>query len=296
MRFAIRHRIRYRYDREVFIGPMTIRLQPRTDAGQICEAFSIVVTPTPAGMSVNVDWDGTPSRLVWFDDLADALTVETTSMVVTTRDDPFGYLIHPLEAARIPVAYDEVSAGLLAPYRARTPDAAAAAFAREVAELKGEDVVDFLSGLCAEIRARHAVEHRDEGPPRSPSHTLAARSGACRDLTVLFMEAARSMGLAARFVSGYAMTDERTGRELHAWAEVYIPGAGWRGFDPTQGLAVAVRHVAVAAAATPEAAAPTSGAYLGTGVASTMEYDVEIDILEDTTREPETGGWDERKR
>jgi transglutaminase-like putative cysteine protease len=109
------------------------------------------------------------------------------------------------------------------------------------------------------------VIHREQGPPWPAERTLRERRGACRDLAVLFNDVCRFVGFPARFVSGYQVdVPEEARPELHAWSEVYLPGAGWRGFDPSQGLAVADRHVPLAASRTPWMASPTSGTYRGT--------------------------------
>jgi len=112
----------------------------------------------------------------------------------------------------------------------------------------------------------------------SPADTLASRTGACRDTAMLYVAACRSLGLAARFVSGYSMhhPEEVSEHELHAWAEVYLPGAGWRGYDPSLGLAVADGHVVLTAAPDHHLAAAVSGSYRGTGVGSSMRYAVEV--------------------
>jgi transglutaminase-like putative cysteine protease len=105
--------------------------------------------------------------------------------------------------------------------------------------------------------------------------------GSCRDFTVLFMEACRAVGLAARFVSGYEEGDSTVlERDLHAWAEVYIPGGGWRGFDPTHGLAVADRHVALVASAFPQFTAPVTGSTQEGGrVSSRLTTEVRVKRL-----------------
>jgi SAM-dependent methyltransferase len=125
---------------------------------------------------------------------------------------------------------------------------------------------------------RHHHVGRLDGEPMFPADTLASRTGACRDTAMLYVAACRSLGLAARFVSGYSMhhPEEVSEHELHAWAEVYLPGAGWRGYDPSLGLAVADGHVVLAAAPDHHLAAAVSGSYRGTGVASTMRYAVEV--------------------
>jgi transglutaminase-like putative cysteine protease len=129
------------------------------------------------------------------------------------------------------------------------------------------------------------VTIREESEPQAPGMILAQRYGACRDLAVLFMDACRALGLGARFVSGYQEGDpDQEGRRLHAWAEVYIPGGGWRGYDPTHGPAVADRHVAVAAGMHPTFAAPITGTFRGTGVSSRMQADIQLSVSGRTDR------------
>ena len=119
-------------------------------------------------------------------------------------------------------------------------------------------------------------------PPRV---TLEKGQGACRDLAVLFVAACRALGFGARFVSGYHQGhSEPMRRDLHAWAEVYLPGGGWRGYDPSLGLAVADRHVAVAAGTRPDQAAPISGSFRGTGVSSRMRAEIRMEFPEESTR------------
>src|SRR5207302_8272520 len=116
---------------------------------------------------------------------------------------------------------------------------------------------------------------RREGAPMRGQDTLANREGSCRDLAMLYIEACRYVGIASRFVSGYV--DRRLpgeARELHAWAGVYVPGAGWRGFDPTQGLAVSTRHLTLAAAGQPARAAPVAGSVLGDGAKPALESNI----------------------
>ncbi len=154
-------------------------------------------------------------------------------------------------------------------------------FAQASAGEAGGETLAFLSNLTRHIHGEHETIIRLQGAPLAAAETLAAGAGACRDLTVLFIEAARALGLAARFVSGYLATQtEGSEHELHAWAEVYLPGAGWRGYDPTSGLAVAERHIRVAAAANSNGAAPTSGRFRSSTASSEMETDVKVRVLE----------------
>jgi transglutaminase-like putative cysteine protease len=107
--------------------------------------------------------------------------------------------------------------------------------------------------------------------------TWQQKEGTCRDFAILFMEVCRLIGIAVRFVSGYQQGDSNSSdRHLHAWVEVYLPGAGWRGYDPTHGLAVADGHVALAASSLPRYAAPISGVFRPGSAQSTIEYSLQI--------------------
>ena len=156
------------------------------------------------------------------------------------------------------------------------------AWAAELAAAVDQNTTAFLMQLADRIH--HDFQHvgRFEGEPMAPEETLAGRSGACRDTAMLFVAACRSQGLAARFVSGYSIhhPPEVTEHELHAWAEVYLPGAGWRGYDPSLGLAVADGHMVLATAPDHRLAAPVTGTYRGTGVTSTMTYALSVRALD----------------
>jgi transglutaminase-like putative cysteine protease len=186
------------------------------------------------------------------------------------------------------VAYPELEhrslAGCLDP-QGVAPDVAA--WAADQAAAVGGGATDFLVHLAATIHREFHHIGRPDGEALPPSQTLALRSGACRDTALLYVAACRSQGLAARFVSGYSMhhPPEVSEHELHAWAEVYVPGGGWRGYDPSLGLAVADGHVVLAAAPDPRLAAPFSGHYRGTGVGSQFVYQVELHAVDATSHD-----------
>jgi transglutaminase-like putative cysteine protease len=134
-----------------------------------------------------------------------------------------------------------------------------------------------LLALCARLAGQIQYAVRDRGDAFPASQTLAEGKGACRDTALLFMEACRAMGLASRFVSGYAEGYVQQGRrDLHAWAEVYLPGGGWRGYDPSMGIAVVDRHVAVSAGSVPALAAPLVGTFVGGAVTTNLWYDISM--------------------
>ena len=157
----------------------------------------------------------------------------------------------------------------------------AAALAREVAQATGGDTLAFLGELNARLHRNLCVNARHEPGIRRPDQTLALGSGACRDAALVFIAACRATGIPARFLSCY-QGDSPDGPEhdLHACAEVYLPGAGWRGFDPTLGLAVADTHLALCASPEPELTAPVTGTFRGTGVGSRLFHRVDLSVRE----------------
>ena len=167
------------------------------------------------------------------------------------------------------VVYVEVTAGIGETVRG---------FAAEAAQASGGKTLEFLTVLNQSISRDFTYVTRDMGAPRPPEVTLAAREGSCRDFAVLFAAACRAAGLAARFVSGYNAGAERPEADMHAWAEVYIEGGGWRGYDPSSGLAVSTGHVAVAAAAEPALAAPVTGTFRGPAQAR-LTYSISVQAL-----------------
>lgn len=140
--------------------------------------------------------------------------------------------------------------------------------------------------MCIHRDIRQVVREADVGEasrPLRPEEKLKRGEGACRDIAELFVEICRSAGLAMRFVSGYASDDPKNKRYMHAWAEVYLPGPGWRGYDPSAGEAVTDRHVAVAAGLNYENAAPVIGTYSGEADGVELSYETTLTTAADET-------------
>jgi transglutaminase-like putative cysteine protease len=276
--FDIAHTTTYQFSRPVYLEPHTLRLRPRCDASQRLHDFQLLIEPRPAGLSEYLDLEGNCAAHAWFAGVGDSLSVMARSRVETLRRNPFDYILGDPSVDRLPMAYSGELDPLLALYRLRDDaDASVAAFAASVADEAEGRLLPFLDTLNRRIFQMCQVMNREEGAPLPPRVTLAERGGACRDLAVLFVDACRAFGFGARFVSGYQPGDlNGETQDLHAWAEVYVPGGGWRGYDPTHGLSVADRHVAVAAGMRPEGAAPITGTFRGTGVSSRMQADVRI--------------------
>ena len=281
MRFRVSHRSRYSYGEAVFLEPHTLRLTPRGGGGQRLVSFSLRVDPRPTGLSEFLDAEGNTAHQAWWLDKTRELVVDASFEVETLRIDPFDFLLDDPSLATLPMSYPQDVQPLLAPYRkCREPNGAAGAFANAVALKADWQTVPFLSGLNSEIYAHLDHEAREVGDPLTAEMTLAGRRGACRDSAIVFIEGCRAMGLAARFVSGYELISTREERtDMHAWAEVYLPGGGWRGFDPSRGLAAGETHIAVAVGLTPRQAAPILGAFRGPAIESSLEFDIAVEPM-----------------
>ena len=277
MRITISHQIQYRYSRPVFLEPHILRLRPRTDATQQLLSFHLAISPQPAGRAENNDHGGAVSTFAWFEGATDHLTVRADSVTNTLRANPFEFILASERFAALPMKYDTAERTALETYVAPEPAGAVTEYAGKILRECGGGTLDFISRLNMAIFENIHRIQRAEGAAWEAERTLTRGEGSCRDLTMLFIGCCRAAGLAARFVSGYAAgAPEETEKELHAWAEVYLPGGGWRGFDPARGVACALDHVAICSSAGPDSAAAVTGAIRGDGALASMDYSVHI--------------------
>jgi transglutaminase-like putative cysteine protease len=291
MRISVIHSTIYRYDQPVFQEPHTFRLRPRQDAAQNLLRYALEISPSPAGKTDCLDQDGNVVLEAWFDSPLEEMAVKSSFEIDTQRDNPFDFVLANPELAVLPLVYQPPLRSALAPYLGcgagapvcgSVPDFAChplvQELARSVAERAGWATLGFLTELNRSLSENFQHTVRDEGPPLDPETTLRDGAGTCRDMAVLFCSACRAVGIPARFVSGYereaALQDQAN---MHAWAEVYLAGGGWRGYDPSAGLAVSTSYVTVAAAADPRLAAPISGSYRGAATAK-MEFSISMEI------------------
>lgn len=286
MQYQIDHTTTYRYSQPTSLEPHTLRLYPRTGSFQTLRSFSLQITPAPVRQSHLTDLDGNVLVKLWFDSdvPTESLRIAARSHVETLCTNPFDYLLEPW-AVRLPIDYPASLLLQLQPYLVGQQvsygsgiDPIAVQLAQEVCLAVDGNVTAFLTDLTQRIYSTCKYTIRETGDPLPAGVTWLQRTGSCRDFAVLFVEACRAIGLAARFVSGYQEGDPDSKEyHLHAWAEVYLPGAGWRGFDPTQGLAVADRHIALAASPVSRSAAAIVGSLSRRGsIQSTMTYDLAI--------------------
>jgi transglutaminase-like putative cysteine protease len=286
--YKISHTTTYSYSLAVRLQPHYFRLRPRSQGNQILQSYQLTVDPEPTRSTDVLDAEGNAiSRYHWSDTPTSHLEFRVVSEVATSGANPFDFLLEPW-ATELPIDYPRSVFFALEPYLRGSPlaggghDPVAAQLAAEVVLSSGGNTLGFLTQLNQQIYESCQYQIRDTGPPLPPAITWGTKSGSCRDVAVLFMAACRSVGLASRFVSGYQEGDpDSQDRHLHAWAEVYLPGAGWRGYDPTQGLAVSDRHIALVASAWSRNAAPVSGSVLGKGAESQMNYQLSIQKLDE---------------
>ncbi len=253
-----------------------MRLRPRCDTSQRLVRYQFEVTPSPTGYSEGLDAENNTFRLLWFHELCEQLDITITTEVETLRTNPFeGLLLEGND--HLPLQMNERA---LCPFL-NTPktveDETLTELVNELLDQTQGRTLDFLAQLTGRLHQSIEKVTRTEPGIQSLHETLCTGKGACRDLAVVFMAASRGVGIPARFVTGYQQGDPaKSYGDLHAWAEVFLPGFGWRGYDPTHGLAVADRHVAVTAAAEPEHTAPVIGTFRGTNAHSTLEHTITI--------------------
>jgi transglutaminase-like putative cysteine protease len=284
VRFQIRHLTRYVYSRPVLLEPHTIRLRPRCDATQKVLRFEIEVHPEPVGIAAGIDAEGNPFEQVWFDGLWDRIEIGTVAEVETLRTNPFDFLLME-ESRRLPLELDAFTRGVLGPCLpygsapASEGEDSVRVLTDRILDESGWNTIPFLNSLNDTLfRTIRRVVRKEPGV-FDPATTIENGCGACRDMALLFMDVCRRVGIPARFVSGYqGVGAEPDEQELHAWVEVFLPGGGWRGYDPTEGLAVQDHHVALASSAHPSLTAPVCGTFRGTESTSSLETCVNIEI------------------
>ncbi len=243
----------------------------------------MLVDPQPQGRSDFIDLDGNNLIKLWFTKPTQQLNIQILAKVETYCTNPFDYLLEPW-ASSIPLDYPRSLLAQLESYLQSysfVSDRLALELAQEILTATQGNILDFLFALNQRIYQDCEYIIRATGEPFPAGITWSRKQGSCRDYTVLFMEVCRAVGIAARFVSGYQEGDrDMSGRDLHAWVEVYLPGAGWRGYDPTLGLVVSDRHIPLAASTIPQYTAPVSGSIVpveyGQNVSSTIKAQISI--------------------
>lgn len=273
LRYSILHRTYYNFSGNVQLGPHVLLLRPREGPELRIESWALQITP-PATVRWHRDVEDNAVATATFQSPTSQLAI--ISEVIVQRGE-LAALESAVAADSIdyPFAYRFDERAALAPYidpvAARGGGDQLSTWVQSIWQ-RGEriETCALLYRVVERIHNVLSYERREEPGVQAPDITLSRGLGSCRDSAFLFMEAARCLGLAARFVSGYLSVPASSLNfgATHAWAEVYIPGAGWRGFDPSNGVLAGTGHIPVAVARSPESIPPVAGAFRGPAGAS----------------------------
>jgi transglutaminase-like putative cysteine protease len=278
-RLRILHETEYLYHEPVTFGPHTAMLRPREGHDLHIDHARLEIFPRADYRWVR-DISGNSLAVIEFAEPAERLRVFSECEVSIFDDEPREGTIAP-HARQYPFQYSAAEQMDIVPYRVPSYPHDGVAVQQWLAGVyrPGEWVptLDLLKTLNTRVFESFRYERREEAGVQLPCRTLELGSGSCRDYAVFLMEAARHLGFAARFVTGYILMGEGQHGATHAWTEIYIPGAGWRGFDPTNNKLDGFEHVSVGVARDHERANPLSGTWSGpSGAFQAMNVSVQV--------------------
>jgi uncharacterized protein (DUF2126 family) len=268
---ALTHKSHYRYDRRVSLGPQVVRLRPAPHCRTPILSYSLKVHPTNHFMNWQQDPQSNYLARLVFPEPTTEFSLEVDIVAEMGVFNPFDFFLEPY-AEQSPFSYDAPLARELRPYLETQPAGTRISeFLARVPRLKMR-TIDFLVDLNKRVKDEVGYVIRMEPGVQTCEQTLDLRTGSCRDSAWLLVEIMRHLGFATRFVSGYLIQLQEDIKplegpggpladftDLHAWAEVYLPGAGWIGFDPTSGMLAGEGHIPLACTPDASGAAPISG-------------------------------------
>jgi transglutaminase-like putative cysteine protease len=285
MRARVIHSFTYSYSAPVLLGAHRLCLKPRGHGFQRLIDFNLEISPQPGRLYPLVAASGDEILRARFNGDTDHFHVRSTSLVETEAAPLLRACLEENEP-HLPYPVGHLNGDLMGALEGWLPngqhDPAAVDVAQEALMGSNQRALMFLQQLVQIIQDRVKYTQRHVGPAWPAGRTLKERVGSCRDLAMLMVEACRCVGLPARFVSGYHLVEPRPERyDLHAWAEVYLPGAGWRGFDPSATGIVDERYITLATSSKPELTAAITGTFSGPlGVESLFSWEIEAEVLE----------------
>ena len=292
---AVYHLTHYKYDRPVVLGPQIIRLQPAPHSRTKVLSHSLKVSPANHFVNLQQDPYGNFLARFVFPEPVTELKIEVDLVADMTVYNPFDFFVEP-SAETWPFEYPEDIRDDLAIYREPEPAGPLLhGLPRRRSTARATNTVNFIVDLNARLQREIGYIIRMETGVQTPEETLACAKGSCRDSSWLLVQVLRHLGFAARFVSGYLIQlkpdlvalDGPAGTavdftDLHAWCEVYLPGAGWIGLDPTSGLLTGESHVPLAATPHFRNAAPISGMASFANVE--FDFDMRVDRIAEHPR------------
>lgn len=270
MKLFIDHRTHYNYDAPVSFGDHALFLRPRDTLALRVQNFFVETSLNSKIRWVRDCFNNTVAVANFGLTEAAELDFHCQMICELEEENPFDFILDP-RATAFPFSYDERERSALSPYLTQGTSAGDGRsldwFYGAVEHPNGSpDCLGFLLEINSAVRRDIAYERRDDEGVQLPDETLERKKGSCRDMAMLFIAVCRQLGLAARFVSGYLYVppdseDNRAEGSMHAWAEIYLPGAGWKGFDPTNGVLANHLYLPTAVANRPEWVNPIQGKY-----------------------------------
>lgn len=278
MKYNIYHRLEYRYESHVSLGPQIIYLQPKQDLTCEIIEYQLEILPKASKISSHKDAEGNHQQIAIIDQPTDYLIVELRASVELNKFNPFDFYYIPKECQILPIVYDHEHQLILQPYISIEECLSdIQVFSNQLREKANRFTSKFLMEVNEYIFQNFEYEIREEGFARSPFETIQHQRGSCRDFAVLFAVICQAQGLATRFASGYyvghsPMENPDQSHNLHAWVEVYLPGGGWIGFDPTQNEVVCGNHITLATSYDLTLIPPLRGYYNGTSISKLKSF------------------------
>lgn len=269
-RFKIVHKTQYDFPQPVQLLPHTLRVRPREGHDSRIESSKLTISPE-ASIRWHRDVEENSIAIASFKQQTKKLTIESEIIIQKFDTNPHDFLIADY-AVNYPFSYTSEDIASLTPYMVDTQNSNSELVnwvqhaLPQSADFQSNNAQTFalLVQLNQTIFKTFTYAVREEEGVQTPSQTFTACSGSCRDFANLFLQATQYLGFASRFVSGYVYAGSNPiSGATHAWTEVFIPGAGWKGFDPTLGIIVGAEHIATAVARLPELVPPVSGSYYG---------------------------------
>jgi transglutaminase-like putative cysteine protease len=280
-RLLISHLTEYAYASPVTLGAHQLMLRPREGHDVRIESSKLEISPTAVLKWYRDVFDNSVA-MATFSEPTDKLTIASEVTIEHYEEAPLDFVVADY-AVNYPFVYGAEERVELLPYQQLAYPTDQDALRDWVASLglsQGPiETYALLTQMNGAIAGQFTYTTREEPGVQMPTQTMADRRGSCRDYAALFIEACRYLGLASRFVSGYlhAPATEAGNAATHAWAEVYLPGSGWKGFDPTSGEITGANHIAVAVARRPESVPPVAGTFTGPAdTPATMRVDVRV--------------------
>jgi transglutaminase-like putative cysteine protease len=282
-RYRISHRTKYTYTGPVQLGAHALRLRPREGHDLRIEASTLTIHPH-ALLRWHRDVEGNCVAKAEFNTLSDHLLIESILLIQQYDQQPLDFLVEDY-ALHYPFAYDVEDSLVLQPYLFGAMDRPDPLLSQWLLTVwrRGEYIQSFalLQRINRAVHSLISYQRRDEPGVQTPAQTLSKQSGSCRDLAFLFMNLTKHLGFASRFVSGYSYTtiESTDAGSTHAWSEVFLPGAGWKGFDPTRGEIVGESYIPVAVGRLPHFVPPISGSLRGHAALKAMTVSVDVERL-----------------